>query len=644
MHYYEVAPTKIVRSEATVFTYAHTALIPAGSIVRIPVGSRELIGIVMRKVSQPQFEAKDISEVFDAPALPPQLLELASWMSDYYVTHLALCLSLLVPRGIEKKRRAAKSALIRDIEKRTQILLNADQKRAVATITSGQGSYLLEGITGSGKTNVYLAAADHTLANNTSVIVLVPEIALTSQTVQAFVRHFDHVTLLHSEMSESARHQAWTAIATNPEPQVIIGPRSALFAPLAKVGLIVVDEAHEGSYKQDKSPKYAAQRVASRLAGLHDARAVFGSATPLASEYYLASQTPDRIIQLSRKARDATTPATVTIVDMTKKESRSKHPFLSDALLAQVAETLARGEQALLYHNRRGSAAMTLCENCGWSALCPRCGVPMSLHGDVHRLHCHICGSHEPIPKNCPNCQAADIIFKGFGTKRVAEEIARLFPKASVARFDADSAKDETLHARYDELVDGSIDIIVGTQIVAKGLDLPKLGFVGVLQADSGLGLPDYGASERTFQLLAQVVGRVGRDDRQTQIVVQTYQPSAPSVQFGITQDYAAMYRALIPERQQRNFPPFVHILKLETAHKTERGAIVAAQKFARHIRTHHTDIQVLGPTPSLYERRGGAYRWQLIVKSKSRAPLAAIVRDLPAANWQFDLDPASLL
>lgn len=644
MHYYEVAPTKIIRSEATVFTYAHADELAAGSIVKIPVGSREITGIIMRRVPEPAFTTKQISLVYDTPPLPNQLLTLATWMSDYYATHIALCLNLLVPRGIDKKRRTPKASQGPSHQKRTQILLNTDQQAAVETITHGEGSYLLEGITGSGKTNVYIACADTAIKAGTSVIVLVPEIALTSQTVQAFMAHFDHVTLLHSEMTEAARHLAWQQILTNTQPQVIIGPRSALFAPLHAIGLIVVDEAHEGSYKQDQSPKYAAQRVAGQLGRLHGARTIFGSATPLVSEHYLAAQSPDRVIRLDRKARDKTTIPTTVLVDMTKKESRSKHPFLSDALLSRIEQTLAGKEQVLIYHNRRGSAATTLCDTCGWSALCPHCGVPMTLHADAHRLRCHICGTKDNVPKNCPVCAGVDIIFKGFGTKRVEEDIKRLFPKARVARFDADTAKDATLHSLYDELKDGSIDIIIGTQIVAKGLDLPNLGLVGVLQADSGLSLPDYGASERTFQLLAQVVGRVGRDHRETHVVVQTYQPGTPSVRFGITQDYRAMYDALISEREQRNFPPFVNILKLETTHKTERGAIAAAQQRAKAIRADHPEVQVLGPTPSLYERRGGTYRWQLIVKSKTRAPLVAIAKTIPGANWQFDLDPASLL
>jgi primosomal protein N' (replication factor Y) len=646
MNYYEVAPLKVVRGSNHTYTYRSQVELTVGQLVMIPLGRETHIGLVVADAIKPAYDTKPITSVLDITPLPAQLVETAIWMSDYYATHLAQALQTVLPRGLTKKRRTPPDAMRASPSRdRTHFLLNKHQSAALASLANSKsGTVLLHGITGSGKTAVYIEYIKQVVASGKSAIVLVPEIALTSQVVAEFNSHFTNVILTHSRQTEAERHRAWLAALNAHKPTVVIGPRSALFMPLARVGCIVIDEAHEPSYKQEQSPRYSALRVASILAARHQAVVVQGSATPLVSEYYLATQHTRPILQLPTRARSAARQPDIHVIDATTRTSFTTHRFISNELIAAMKQTLESGHQVLIFHNRRGSAISTLCESCGWMAMCPRCIVPLTLHGDLHQLQCHVCGLRERVPTSCPHCSATDIIHKGIGTKLIESELCKLFPMYLTARFDGDTASNETLERQYQDLYDGKIRIIIGTQVVAKGLDLPHLRTVGVIQADAGLSLPDFAAPERTFQLLAQVIGRVGRSAHATNIIIQTYQPSADAIRMGVAQDYLAFYTATLATRRQSAFPPFVHLLKLTCSYKTEAAAVRNAQQLARQIRQDHPDVQVLGPTPAFYEQLRDQYRWQLIIKSSSRANLTAICRELPGNYWQFDLDPYSLL
>jgi primosomal protein N' (replication factor Y) len=645
MQYYEVAPTQIIRPKSSVFTYAHPDQLDIGQIVIIEVGRKQLLGVIFRKVDQPDYETKQINQILDEQALPIALLELVKWLSSYYATHTATVLQMILPRGIQKNRRERQTADTTRLRNRTKNVFNNEQLTALKQIDeTPSGTILLHGITGSGKTAVYIETARKILKSGRSVIVLVPEIALTPQVVDEFAGHFDNVLLTHSRQTEAERHLLWRDALTSDHPRVVIGPRSALFMPLKNIGLIIIDEAHEPSFKQEQSPRYSALRAASVLASQHSAKLILGSATPSMSDYFIAKTSNRPIIEMNTTARPASPPV-VTLVDMTKRNNFRRHRFLSDILIAQLEQTFASGKQALVFHNRRGSASTTLCENCGWQATCPRCFVPLTLHADQHELRCHICGINDKVPTSCPVCHHTNIIHKGIGTKLIESELAKLFPKVHIGRFDGDSDADQSLDARYKQLYDGSIDLIIGTQIVAKGLDLPHLRTVGVVQADAGLGLPDYSAAERTFQLLAQVVGRVGRSDHATSVIVQSYQPSHPAVIDGLSQNYADFYEKIIAERKRAVFPPFTFLLKLTCVYKTEAAAIRNAQTLARSLQHKlHADIEILGPTPAFYERQRDTYRWQLILKSKNRSALVDALEHVPSTHWQFELDPISLL
>ena len=647
MKFYEVAPTKIVRSEQGVFTYHSETEVAPGQLVTIPVGKQTLNGLVIKEVSKPSYDTKPINEVIEETPLPQSLIDLSLWMATYYRTPLATVLQTVLPRGLTTKRRAKAAADgAESYRDRTQIVLNDDQANAADTIVNTPvGTVLLQGVTGSGKTEVYKEVARRVLAKGRSVIVLVPEISLTSQIVEEFAHEFPGTLVTHSHMTEAERHLAWKTALTATQPMVVIGPRSALFMPVPRLGAIFVDEAHEPSYKQEQAPRYSALRAASVLGRAAKAHVVLGSATPLVADRYTAEANGSPIIILPKRARHNAKATTLSLIDMKKRENFKKHRFISDVLLEQIEHNIASGKQTLIFHNRRGSASTTLCEKCGWTAECPKCFVPLVLHADKYQLSCHICDYKTRVPTDCPVCHSANIIHKGIGTKLIESELQRLFPKAVIARFDGDNTNAESVNERYKELYDGTIDIAIGTQVVAKGLDLPKLHTVGVIQADSGLALPDYASSERAFQLLTQVVGRVGRDERDTVVVVQSYQPTHPVIQFGLKQDYEGFYEYTLKERTKGGFPPFRYLLQLTDVYKTEATAIKNAQQLARELRSKLSkDIEVLGPVPAFYERQHDTYRWQLILKSQKRSALVQALGHLPPTHWQSELDPTSLL
>ena len=645
MFYYEVSPVGIVRQDSTSFTYASEQELRIGSVVRIEVGKKNRTGVVLKSVSQPRYNTKPIEHVVEANPLPEPLIKLAEWISQYYQTHLGLVWQTVLPSGVEKRRRDRAEVDHTSLRERAKFVLNPTQTAALDQIRKASpGSILLHGITGSGKTAVYIELAKETLAAGKSVIVLTPEIGLTPQIVDEFSQHFSDILLTHSRQTEAERHKTWQRALRAATPFVAIGPRSALFLPLKNIGLIVIDEAHEPSYKQEQSPRYSALRAASILAANQQAKLVLGSATPLVADYYTAQQAERPIVKMLESARQ-TTPADIKLVDMTKRQSFKKHRFLSDDLIASLNESLESGHQSLIFHNRRGSASTTLCDECGWQAGCPRCFVPLTLHADAHQLRCHICGLNDRVPTSCPSCGSADIIHKGIGTKLIESELSKLFPGKKIVRFDGDSTEVNSIQANYQDLYSGEIDIIIGTQVVAKGLDLPKLRTVGIVQADAGLSLPDYSSSERTFQLLAQAIGRVGRNEHKTKVIVQSYQPAHPAVTFGLKQDFVGFYEYALRERSRANFPPYTFLLKLTCVYKTEAAAIKNAKKLAAELRSlTPSRVEILGPSPAFYERQHNTYRWQLVLKGPKRSDLIDALKHVPATHWQSELDPMGLI
>ncbi len=627
-------------------TYSHDKRLRGGTIVRVELQNQPVLGFVSGTTSKPRFKTKQITEVLDLPPLPLHLLKLTAWLKEYYPAPLGVLAQQLLPANLSKKHFEGQIGGFKSPDTSDLPPLTSEQRQAVAAMAE-QDTYVLHGVTGSGKTRVYIELAAQALAAGKSAIILTPEISLTSQLAGRFREVFgERVVVLHSQLKPAERQRAWlTALrAGTKQPLVVIGARSALFAPLAKPGLIVLDEAHEAAYKQEQAPQYQAGRVASYLARLARATLVLGSATPSLSDYYLAKQKSKPIIKLSGLAQPGQHPATeVTVVDRKEHNLFSRSPYLSQPLVAAVEGALGRGEQTLLYLNRRGTARLVLCENCGWQADCPHCDLPLTYHGDRHRLRCHSCDYGAPAPSSCPKCGHTDIIFKTAGTKAIVDDVQRLFPEARVMRFDTDNSRAERFEQQYEKIRAGEVDILIGTQLLAKGLDLPRLSVLGILLADTSLYLPDFSAQERTFQLISQVLGRIGRGHVAGRAVIQTYHPDHPVLQAAINGDYDGFYDTEMASRQQFLFPPFCYLLKLTVRRATNRAAEAAAKELKSHITTVTKSVTTEGPAPSFYERLQGKYQWQLVVKAKNRGELLKIIAALPSGT-SYDLDPMDLL
>lgn len=645
MYFHLVGVATFAHSKSAVFTYHSEQKLEPGTLVRVSVGKKEANGVILSATSKPKFTTKPIQEVlYPNNFLPIPLLHLAEWLSDYYAAHYGLVLQSILPSGAHKRRRNSEPQPLAAARERKEITLTDEQSAAVSAITAAKtGAFLLHGVPGSGKTQTYIEVVKQAISEGKSAIILVPEIALTAQLIAEFANYFDTIFITHSGMSEAQRHKTWESILTTEQPCVVIGPRSALFSPVRNVGVIVVDECHEQSFKQDRAPRYQTIHAASQLAKLHRAKIVLGSATPNISELFLADKQIISRISLGQPVNKRNSH--VTIVSHKDRQQFSKHRFLSTTLIEAIQKSLAQSEQALLFHNRRGTAPAVLCEECGWQASCPLCDLPLTFHGDRLDLRCHTCNFTAQMSHACPECKSPTIVFKGIGTKLIFDEVTKLFPKARIARFDADNEKGAQLQERYQELYDGEIDILIGTQILAKGLDLPGVTTVGVLQADAGLHLPDFSANERTFQLLYQVAGRAGRTGASGHIIMQTYTPDNPVIQRAAERDFAGFAAHELEQREKTGFPPFSYLLKLTYAAKTEEAAVRATRAMAQKLRQQHPGIKLLGPAPAFRELAFSKYHWQIVVKSKKRPPLQAIAQELAAQNnWQVDLDPATLL
>ena len=644
MNYYLIAPALTFHNSDSLLTYESEQKLNVGQIVTIPLGKKTAIGIVMQSCPKPEFATKPIVNVLYNEALPLKLTKALSWLADYYRAPMSSVIQAALPRGIAKKRRD-KAEKLPKIEKKQDNPLNPAQKQVIKAIEeSNTRTTLLHGITGSGKTNVYIELAKHTLEKNQSVILLVPEIALTSQLVHNFRAHFDNIYLLHSEQSESLRHQIWEKILKTNEPSVIIGPRSALFAPIHNLGLIIIDEAHEPSFMQEQNPKYSALRLAPQLA-----KTVLGTATPLVSDYYIC-KAHDAIVKLTELAVQNNKKSETKLIDFTSRQLFTRSRFLSNPLIESIQDSLDSHTQSMLFHNRRGTAPLTICDQCGWQALCPNCFLPLVLHADKFKMTCHTCGRNFPVPTSCPECNNASIHHKGFGTKLLEQEITRLFPKARVARFDADTESDKQLNKIYSDVHDGNYDIIIGTQMIAKGFDFPLLTTLGIVQADAGLSLPDFSSEERCYQLVTQVIGRARRGHQDSQIFIQSFQPDNPIIEFAVNNNYSAFYDYVVQKRQKSALPPYSFILKLSMTYKTEAAAV-------RNIRTLYKLIiqsanslgvkqfSVTPPMPAFHERANTGYSWQLILKAKKRKDLLALFDSLPNNPYlHYTFDPISLL
>jgi primosomal protein N' (replication factor Y) len=511
--------------------------------------------------------------------------------------------------------------------------------------------FLLFGVTGSGKTEIYLRALAQVIAAGKRGICLIPEIALTQQTVERFASRFPgRVAVLHSGLSLGEQFDEWQWIMEG-NCGVVIGPRSALFAPLPSLGLIIIDEEHEWTYKQeDKSPRYHAREVAIRLAQLSDAVVILGSATPDIGSFHKARTGEYQLVELKERItpRGYSPLPEVSIVDLREELKAGNTSLLSRPLLAAMKKTLAQGEQIVLFLNRRGTATFVRCRNCGFVFRCPRCSIALTYHSAEKRLICHRCRYSIPVPQSCPRCSRRNLRFLGIGTQRVEEEIRYFFPEARLLRWDRDVITGRYAH---EELLknfrDHKADVLIGTQMIAKGLDLPQVTLAGIINADTGLNFPDFRSSERTFQLLCQVAGRAGRGVKAGKVIIQTYSPDNYIIETAARHDYLGFYYKEIDYRRRYNYPPFSQLVRLVYSHTNEELCRHEAERvyhllLGEKAREGMIDFNVIGPVPAFAFRARGRYRWQLFLRGPD--PTWILSQLTLARGWTIDVDPVGIV
>jgi primosomal protein N' (replication factor Y) (superfamily II helicase) len=729
----------------------NVAIPPSGARVLVPLGSRVLTGCVVDDLSglgtsefgEATDQIKSVLEILDGEAfLPPDVMQLASWVSEYYacgigealatampplstlaepasdgarssfktirIAHLTaqgqdvqadasggprlgerqrealailkaapdgLAVSEVVNAGIasETVARLAKLGLVsftrRQIDRdpfattgtqlrgeRPSIVLTPDQQQVLGTLEHLAAAptfraALLHGVTGSGKTEIYLRLAASVRAQGRGVLVLVPEIALTPVVAETFRAAFgERVAIQHSGLSDGERHDQWHRIRRG-DVDVVVGTRSAVFAPLRALGLVVVDEEHDGSYKQEESPRYHGRDVAVMRARQAGALAVLGSATPSLESYQNALSGRYTLVTLARRVLDRPL-ADVRVVDM-REEYASGGPeiVLSGALCDALAERLDRGQQAMVLLNRRGFATAVICRQCAATLECPNCSVSLTIHRAAHRARCHYCNYSIARPNACANCRGPYIELVGFGTERVESEVKERFPHARIARVDRDTIRRRgaitSLLARFAA---HEIDVLVGTQMIAKGHDFPRVTLVGVISADVGLGLADFRAGERTFQLLTQVAGRAGRGEIRGQAIVQTLFPDHYSIRHACRQDYAGFFTEEIKFRQAMRYPPAVAMINAVVKGRNHQAALRDAADIVQALRANGASFRVLGPAPAPLSRLKGERRAQFFLKGAQRAPMRQALLTALAARPDIrrrvivDVDPMSVL
>ena len=524
--------------------------------------------------------------------------------------------------------------------------LTPAQRAALAGILSSDRPVLLHGVTGSGKTEVYLQALEAIIARGQRGIVLVPEIALTAQAIQRFSGRFPgRVAIMHGALNAGERYDEWRRIREG-RVDVVVGSRTALFAPVPDLGIVIMDEEHEPAYKQDeRTPTYHARRAALALCDLLHIPLVLGSATPAIESFYHAARKEYHLIELPQRISAGLPP--VEIVDLRNELLSGNTSIFSRRLQERLTDVLRRGQQAILYLNRRGAASCVLCRECGYVAMCEQCDIPLTYHATERVLLCHYCnGQHMPL-HTCPQCQGNSIRYFGLGTEKVVQTIERTFPGVRLLRWDRDTAKTRRAHEQLlDRFANREADILVGTQMIAKGLDIPGVTLVGVVSADIALTLPDFSAAERAFTLLTQVAGRAGRGSEAGQVIVQTFNPQHFCIDAASRHDYHEFYAAEIEARRRYGYPPFRQFVKLTYSHenrlRAQNEALLLREKLDRWIeRLGLEDADIVGPAPALMERLQGKYRWQMILRGHN---LQQILRVLHAPGWQIDIDPVSIM
>jgi primosomal protein N' (replication factor Y) len=648
------------------FVYKLKDPVDVGCRVVVPFGKRDVDGFVVgfREEVPAGIHTHDIESVIDPkPLVRPDVFELCRWVAEYYLAPLGEVLKSALPPGISAKHvlqtRGSQESGVRsqeDVRSPGFSSLTNDQLTALSVIpnTPGFQTILLHGVTGSGKTEVYLRAAERVMCQGRTALILVPEIGLTPQLTERFTGRFPGLAaILHSSLSKRQRIDEWLRVYSGNAP-IVIGTRSAVFAPLQNLGLIVVDEEHETSYKQEELPRYHARDTAVMRGKLTQCVVVLGSATPSMESFRNADAKKYTYVPMSTRVEDRPLPE-VEIVNMRDEYNRQgKQVIFSRRLLQAIGERLERREQVMILLNRRGFAAFLLCRHCGFTFQCTACSVAMTYHKKIDKLLCHYCGRAKKPPAHCSQCESEYIYYIGEGTERIEVELQAVFPDAKLGRIDRDTMR----HVRDFERVlggfrKGDIDLLVGTQMIAKGHDFPRVTLVGVVGAAPALSLPDFRAAERTFQLLTQVAGRSGRGNQPGEVVIQSYFPDHYTFQLACTQRFEDFYSRESRYRKAMFYPPFTCLAGITVSGRDAAQAARLARIVSDLVDSVRTDsIRVLGPAPAALEKLKNVFRQQLLIKSSSRSALHHALGELERhleeqkigpGRVTIDVDPVSM-
>lgn len=600
----------------------------------IHIESAEILHQLIDTLSKQAVKQRELMEWMIAYA--GQAIEAGKLMADASVS--APVLKTVIEKGAAQEKklevyREPESLEIRDTAIPKQ--LTSYQQHAVDEVldafrTGSDTTFLLHGITGSGKTEVYLRSIEEVLSTGKEAIVLVPEISLTPQMTSRFKERFgDQVAVMHSALSAGEKYDEWRKIHRK-EVKVVVGARSAIFAPFEKLGIIILDEEHESTYKQEDSPRYHARDVAIWRSQFNHCPVILGSATPALESYARASKDVYRLLELPTRAKDQELP-NVTIVDMRAELKDGNRSMFSVPLAEAIRDRLDKREQTVLFLNKRGFSSFVLCRDCGTTIQCPNCDISLTYHRATENLKCHYCGHEERVPHICPECESEHIRFFGTGTQKAEEEITKLFPEARVLRMDVDTTRQKGSHARLlQKFSEGQADILLGTQMIAKGLDFPNITLVGVLAADTTLHLADFRAAEKTFQLLTQVSGRAGRHELEGEVFVQTYTPEHYAIELAKAQVYEPFYQMEMSSRKQFGYPPFYYIVNVQFSHEDLMKVVGYAEKAVRFLADGLSpESVIIGPTASAVSRVNNRYRYQCLIKYKKEPKLTETLQAL---------------
>lgn len=588
-----------------------------------------------------------------------QVFEVADILQQVGVSQAVL--QAVVDKGAASfvQQEVYRNPFKKDVALTNHLQLTGEQQIALSAITTAMEekraeTFLLQGVTGSGKTEVYLQAIQHTLLEGKQAIMLVPEISLTPQMTERFRSRFgEQVAVLHSGLSVGEKYDEWRKIQQG-KVSVVVGARSAIFAPFTNVGLFILDEEHESTYKQEDSPRYHARDVAIWRSQFYNCPVILGSATPSLESFARAKKKVYTLLTLKERAKQQALP-TVKVIDMREELHKGNRSMFSVDLIEGIKTRLERKEQIVLFLNRRGYSSFVLCRDCGTVVQCPNCDISLTYHRSHEKLKCHYCGYDEYVPQTCPQCTSDHIRFFGTGTQKVEEEIYKQFPEARVVRMDVDTTSKKGSH---EELLDrfgrGDADILLGTQMIAKGLDFPNITLVGVLSADTSLHLPDYRASERTFQLMTQVSGRAGRHDKLGEVIIQTYTPEHYAIELSKEQLYEPFYEREMHARHLASYPPYYYVVLIQLSHEDIMMAQEYVARAAEYLRNNLSQqVAIIGPTSASIARLQNRYRYQCLIKYKVEPNLIPVLLDLIKlyrADWikkgivlTVDLDPSTI-